>query len=126
MTSEYKEIFTGKEPGKELTPDRARENARRFNCNRKDGEIKAHYFSEELIKKILNKEGVIGLRVYYASNEKKDIEAFLVGVDRAGNNIFNGEFSNKSEKDMPNTSSGIYASAQPCPDKCATKTTDFV
>jgi hypothetical protein len=121
MEANYKPMFTGKEPGKELTPNQARSNTKRFNCNRKENEIKAHYFSESLIAKILNEPGVIGLRVYYASNERKDIEAFLVGVDKYGNNVYKGEFTENGMKDMPASSSGIYASNTPCPDMCPPK-----
>lgn len=112
-------MFSGKEPGKELTPDQARINAKRYNENRKEGDVKAHYFSEKLIRKILRKEGVIGLRVYYATDESNQIEAFLVGVNHDGDNIYSEKISAHGEKDMAvSSSSGIYASLAPCPDLC--------
>jgi hypothetical protein len=115
-------MFSGKEPGKELSPEHARRNAGRFNENRKEGDIKAHYFSEKLIRKILRREGVIGLRVYYAANDENQIEAFLVGVNHDGDNVFSEKISMHGEKDMAVTrSSGIYASAAPCPDMCPKK-----
>jgi hypothetical protein len=118
--------FTGNEPGIELPPDVARKNARKYNCNRKDEEIRAHYFGEKLIKDILNQKGVVGFRIYYALNSDLNMEAFLVGVDADGNNVFKGNFATQGEKDALSTSSsGIYASSVPCPNWCGSGGTDF-
>lgn len=118
--------YTGVERPKILSPDQARINVRKYNCNRKERDPKAHYFSKKAIEAILKQKGVVGLRVYYALNEKLDMEGFLVGVDAHGNNVFKGEFTEKGSKDMPaGGDSGIYASFSPCPQHCPPKETDF-
>lgn len=126
METNYKPMFTGREKGIELTPDQARKRVRKFNCNRKPTDIKAHYFSRAVLEKLLaDKDNIKGIRVYYGMTEKADIDAVIVGVDAKGENIFTGEFSDHGGKDVGGDKGGIYASAMPCPNKCGSGSTSF-
>ncbi len=121
-----KPMFNGEEPGILLTPDQARLKVRKFNCNRKENDIKAHYFSRAVLEKLLADKNIIkGIRVYYGMNEKADLDAVIVGVNAVGENIFTGEFSVKGGKDVGGDRGGIYASADPCPSHCPSKNTSF-
>jgi hypothetical protein len=122
----YRPMFTGREKGKPLTPDEARQRVQKFNCNRKPTDIKAHYFSRAVLEKLLaDKDNIKGIRVYYGMTERADIDAVIVGVDAHGENIFKGEFTERGGKDVGSGVGGIYASADPCPTHCPTKSTNF-
>jgi hypothetical protein len=101
-----------------LSPNQASESVQRQQKITKT-KTKAHYFGEKAILRILAQKGVVGIRVYYGYNDKNEPQAFLVGVDKAGENIFKGELSQKGDKDMAKLDdSGIYTSASPCPSRC--------
>ena len=126
METNYKPMFTGREKGIELTPDQARKRVRKFNCNRKPTDIKAHYFSRAVLEKLLaDKDNIKGIRVYYGMTEKADIDAVIVGVDAKGENIFTGEFSERGGKDVGGDSGGIYASTSWCPNRCPSSSTSL-
>lgn len=126
METNYKPMFTGNERGIEISPDEARKRVRKFNCNRKPTDIKAHYFSRAVLEKLLaDKNNIKGIRVYYGMTEKADIDAVIVGVDARGENIFKGEFSEKGGKDVGGDLGGIYASLNPCPNRCASSKTNL-
>jgi formylmethanofuran dehydrogenase subunit C len=118
-------MFTGKELGLEITPDEGRKKAKKFKANRKKGQIKAHYFSRAVLEKLLENPENVGIRVYTGNDDKDELDNFIVAVNAAGDNVFKGEFTIEGDKDMPAGSSGIYASAWPCPSKCPTSNTDF-
>jgi hypothetical protein len=126
MDTNYKPMFTGNEKGIELTPDEARKKVRKFNCNRRKNDVKAVYFSQAVLRKILSQNGdIVGLRVYYGMNEMSDLDAIIVGVNAKGDNVFKGQFSNMGDKDANSNESGIYSSNNWCPSRCPTSSTDF-
>jgi hypothetical protein len=117
--------FTGREKPYNLSPDEAKESVRRYHCNRKKNDIKAHYFGEVAIAKLLKTPGAVGIRVYYALNEKNDMEAFLVAVNAQGENLFKGEYSHKGDKDYVTEDTGIISSPVPCPNRCPPPSSSF-
>ena len=126
METNYKPMFTGNERGAELSPDEARKRIRKFNCNRKPTDIKAHYFSRAVLEKLLaDKKNIKGIRVYYVMTEKADIDAVLVAVDAKGENIFKGEFAERGDKDVEGDLGGIYASTSWCPNRCPSNSTNL-
>ena len=124
-------MFTGKEPGIEITPDHGRLKVKKFKANRsqspvgKKGIIKAHYFSRAVLEKLLAEPTNVGIRVYIGHDDKDDHDNFIVAVNAEGNNVFKGNFSIPGDKDMPAGGSGIYASENPCPNNCPNAGTDF-
>ncbi|MES2794444.1 MAG: hypothetical protein V4683_00690 [Bacteroidota bacterium] len=118
-------MFTGTEPGIQITPDEGRKKAKKFKENRKKGLVKAHYFSRAVLEKILASPTNVGIRIYAGHDDKDELDNFIVAVNAEGDNVFNGIFSVIGDKDMPSSDSGIYASPNPCPNKCPTSTTDF-
>lgn len=124
-------MFTGNEPGIEITPDQGRLKAKKFKANRslspvgKKGIVKAHYFSRAVLEKLLAEPTNVGIRVYIGHNDKDDHDNFIVAVNAEGDNVFKGDFTIPGDKDMPAGGSGIYASDNPCPRWCPTNESDF-
>jgi hypothetical protein len=49
--------------------------------------IKAHFFGREILQKLLEQEGCMGIRMYYARDERGQKQLVLVGADAEGNDI---------------------------------------
>ena len=86
-------MFTGNEPGIQITPDEGRKKAKKFKANRKKGVIKAHYFSRAVLEKILADSATVGIRIYAGNDDKDELDNFIVAVNAEGENVFNGTFS---------------------------------
>ena len=52
-------------------------------------EIIASFFGGKIINQILAQEDCIGIRIYYSYDDDDAKQLILVGVNRAGNNIWN-------------------------------------
>ena len=48
---------------------------------------KAHFFGREILHKLLDQEGCMGIRMYYARDEKGQKQLVLVGADAEGNDM---------------------------------------
>ena len=48
---------------------------------------KAHFYGRDILKKLLDQEGCMGIRIYYALDEKGQKQLVLVGADADGNDI---------------------------------------
>lgn len=76
-------------------------------------EIQAHYFGFEIIKQILEQPGCVGIRMYYALDEKGEKKLLLVGVDAQGENMI------PSENGLTTDGGNIVGDySLPCPDYC--------
>lgn len=76
-------------------------------------EIQAHYFGFEIIKQILEQPGCVGIRMYYALDEKGEKKLLLVGVDAQGENM------TPTETEMLTDGGNIIADFSfPCPTTC--------
>lgn len=93
--------ITGKEGG---PIDRAQ--AKRWTANYRAngrGKTNSHLFGAETVKRLLEQEGCVGMRIYYALNEEGEQKVILVGADAEGNDMTDGE---------------ILDFATPCPPEC--------
>lgn len=52
--------------------------------------IKAHFFGMNIINEILAQDGCVGIRCYYALDEKGVQQMIMVGADREENDLYNG------------------------------------
>ena len=86
--------FTGKEnqdiPLKEASEWTA--NYRKINPD----SIKGHLFGEDAIKKILTQKHCVGIRVYYALDDKEQKQLIVVGVDKNENDLYEGRLADRS------------------------------
>ncbi|MER2998436.1 hypothetical protein [Pontibacter populi] len=48
---------------------------------------KAHFYGREILQKLLDQEGCMGIRMYYARDEKGQKQLVLVGADAEGNDM---------------------------------------
>ena len=67
------------------------------------GPIKAHFFGRDILEKILQQEGCMGIRMYYAIDDAGVQQLILVGADA-------------NEKDQVNGTIADFSSA--CPVSC--------
>ena len=80
-------------------------------------ETLAHYFGQDIIHRLLNEsDRVVGIRIYYAIDDKGQKQLLLVGVDAEGNNILPAEGAAKS--DMDEGEPIIVDKSYPCPTYC--------
>lgn len=96
--------FTGNEAGEFPLETAAAwtANYRRANPNG----IKAHFFGNKIIQKILDQPGCVGIRCYYALDEKGVQQMIIVGADANENDLYNGIIAEISS---------------PCPPFCPSK-----
>jgi hypothetical protein len=78
-------------------------------------EIKAHFFGNEIIKKILSEDGCMGIRIYYAIDDTGQKQLLLVGASSDGNNLLP---SQKKSSGEPNIIADV---SFPCPTYCPPK-----
>lgn len=52
--------------------------------------IKAHFFGKNIINEILAQPGCVGIRCYYAMDEKGVQQMIMVGADKDENDMYNG------------------------------------
>jgi hypothetical protein len=66
------------------------EIARQWAANYRDKNpegTRGHFFGSEIIQQILSEAGCVGVRIYYAVDEKGEKKLLIVGVDGEGNNL---------------------------------------
>ncbi|MCX8056758.1 MAG: hypothetical protein N3F03_03995 [Ignavibacteria bacterium] len=78
--------FTGKEEH-QISLEEAIKLIQNFRSKQKGEGIKAHYFGKEALMKLLEQEGCVGLRIYYASQEDGTPELVIVGVNEEGKDL---------------------------------------
>lgn len=59
-------------------------------------ETLAHYFGEKAIRKIFSQPYCIGMRIYYALNDEGEKQLIIVGVDKNGDDIYQGLIAERS------------------------------
>ena len=65
-------------------------------------ETKAHYFGGAAIKAILDQEGCVGIRIYYALDDQGEKQLIIVGADADENDLYEGLIAERSAKCPPN------------------------
>ncbi|WP_242929085.1 hypothetical protein [Pontibacter vulgaris] len=48
---------------------------------------KAHFYGRDILQKLLDQEGCMGIRIYYARDEKGQKQLVLVGANAEGNDM---------------------------------------
>ena len=76
--------------------EKAAELTSRFRVQAKSGQLPAApviAFTREGYERILKQPEAVGIRIYPAINDKGAVTYVLVGVDKEGNDMVNGELS---------------------------------
>ncbi len=94
--------FNGTE-GAEITLSSASAMTKEYRINNPD-EIIAHFFGKDIIHKILEQEGCVGIRFYYGIDEDGQKQLVMVGAD-------------SEENDLTDLVADV---SFPCPDACST------
>ncbi|WP_439881839.1 hypothetical protein ACSX1A_01510 [Pontibacter sp. MBLB2868] len=69
--------------------------------------VKAHFFGHQILQSILDQEGCMGIRIYYARDEEGRKKLVLIGADAAGNDMEDGVVADWSKICHPDcTTSG--------------------
>lgn len=107
--------FNGSEGGP-IPLATAKEWTANYRATIKPGETEAHYFGSDIIQRLLNEAGSIGIRVYYAIDDQGKKQLLLVGVDEDGNNLLprEGAAAKSAEVEEPI----IVDKSYPCPTYC--------
>ncbi len=59
-------------------------------------DTRAHFFGRDILEKILQQEGNMGIRIYYALNDVGEKQLILVGADANQNDQTNGTIADFS------------------------------
>lgn len=62
------------------------------------GETKAHFFGRDILEKILQQEGCMGIRIYYAQDDEGAKQIVLVGADASEKDQTDGTIAEFSVK----------------------------
>ncbi len=107
--------FNGSE-GEPIPLPTAKEWTANYRATIKPGETLAHYFGGDLIRRVLDEtDRVVGIRIYYAIDDKGQKQLLIVGADADGNNILPSEGSAKS---ATASEAIIVDKSVPCPTYC--------
>ncbi len=79
-------------------------------------EVRAHFFGKEILTNILNQPGCMGIRFYYAIDDKSQKTLVLVGADKNGVNIWSGSKAAKGKAKAVRPLGGD--NSYPCPPFC--------
>jgi hypothetical protein len=82
-------------------------------------ETKAHFFGREIIEKILRQPDCVGIRIYYAMDNKNQKQLILVGGDERGNNMWPSAKPKRGKKMLDDDGGNTVADmSAPCPPNC--------
>lgn len=93
--------FNGKEGG-EITLSSASAMTSEYRRKNPDSTL-AHYFGRDIMQRILDQEGCMGIRIYYGVDEDGNKQLVLVGAD-------------SDQNDMTDLVADLN---HPCPDTCS-------
>lgn len=80
---------------------------------------KAHFFGKDIIQKMLNQPGCMGIRIYYAIDDKGQKQLILVGADEKGNNMWPSKSPKAKGKKLMDGGGNITTDqSSPCPPNC--------
>lgn len=95
--------FNGTE-GAPIALEKAAEWTANYRNNAPSDAIKAHFIGKDGLNAILTQDGCMGVRIYYAIDDKGKQQLILVGA-------------NAAENDMTEL---VYDETNPCPNRCDT------
>lgn len=112
--------FNGTEGGPIPLPT-AKEWTANYKKTIKPSEVRAHYFGSDVVQRLINEDKSVGIRAYYAIDDKGQKQLILVGVDENGNDLL----PNESSAAKSTTNGGpddpvIMDGSFPCPTYCST------
>lgn len=82
-------VFNGKEEH-QITLDEAIKLIQNYKNKQSNSEIKAHYFGKDALLKLLEQDGCVGIRIYYAAQDDGTPELVMVGVNENGKDLTSG------------------------------------
>jgi hypothetical protein len=94
----------------------ARSTAKAWTANFRElnpSGTEAHFFGADIIKQVLAEDGCVGIRMYYALDDKQQPQILLVGVNAQGQNLMPQEQALNGND--PNV---IVDASWPCPTYC--------
>ena len=109
--------FNGSEGGS-IPLAEAKQWTANYRATIKPGEHTAHYFGADIIQRLLDEDKSVGIRIYYAIDDKGKKQVLLVGVDENGNDLVpaQGAAAKTTEDGGPI----IVNHSHPCPPYCST------
>jgi hypothetical protein len=93
--------FTGGEDH-EITLSEAEGLIKNFQDNAPENSVKGHFFGKDFLRQVLDQEGCVGIRVYYAETDAGASTVVIVGADANENDMTGGYLGNKSKPCPPN------------------------
>ncbi|MDX5422433.1 MAG: hypothetical protein LPK07_12465 [Hymenobacteraceae bacterium] len=91
-------MYNGSE-GEEVSLKEAAAWTRNYRSQQADkaATVKAHFFGQEILQKILSQEKCVGMRMYYGLDGTGGKQLILVGVDADGNDLEDGVIADRSK-----------------------------
>lgn len=105
--------FDGTESGPIPLPT-AKQWTANYRATIAPGDTLAHYFGGDIIRRVLKEPGCVGIRIYYAIDDKGQKKLLIVGADKNGDNLLPAEGTEARGEDDPI----IVDMSSPCPDNC--------
>lgn len=87
--------FTGNE-AEEFPLETAAQWTKNYRDTIKAGETISHFFGKNIIQQILDQDGCMGIRIYYALDENGKKQLIIVGADAKENDIYTGIIAERS------------------------------
>ncbi len=87
--------FTGNE-AEEFPLDIAAEWTRNYRDTIQPGDAISHFFGKEIIQRILDQEGCMGIRIYYALDENGKKQLITVGANSKEDDLYEGIIAERS------------------------------
>jgi len=105
--------FNGSESGP-IPLETAKEWTANYRASIKPDDTLAHYFGGDIIRRVLNETGCVGIRIYYAIDDKGKKQVLIVGTDANGDNLLPAQGAEAKADDDPI----IVDYSYPCPNYC--------
>lgn len=73
--------------------------------------VRSHFFGNQILRKILEQEQCVGIRMYYGIDDAGTRQLILIGVDENGNDLESGTVADRSRICPPDCGSdGVLSS----------------
>ncbi len=77
--------------------------------------VKAHFYGKEILTKILNRPGCMGIRIYYGIDDSAKKQLILIGADEKGKDLWPSSSTGKLKgTNVDGADQGV-----PCPPWCS-------
>jgi len=108
--SKYK--FSKKDAGP-IDPAKARLWMKKYE-DKNPKAIKAYFFGDDIIRKIIDNPEAVGMRVYFALGDDDQMQLVLIGAREDGSNIWPDDVG----KDGSTTTASVGDNGMSCPPYC--------